>query len=72
MTTPYKDSIEMCERISELEQQNAMLVEALSELENFGELVLSEIDSSQTGWYFQFQAKLQQAKKALAAVKEGA
>jgi hypothetical protein len=53
-----------------LEEQNKALVEALSELENTGQLVLSEINSTHTGWYFQFQAALQRARKALAEGKE--
>lgn len=47
------------------------LLEALSDLENYSELVLSEIDSSQSGWYYQFQAAIQKARKALTLAKEG-
>lgn len=48
------------------------LVKQLWDLADMVSLTLSEIDDTQTGWYYQLQQHMQQSRKLLTTIEKGA
>lgn len=48
------------------------LVNQLTELTDVVSLALTELDASQTGWYYQLIQHMQQSRKLLASIEKGA
>jgi hypothetical protein len=80
MTTPYKDSVEMCERISELEQDRTILVETLEEIVNSWERYTKDFTTVSDPYGICYTATqlsgvrakaILKAKQALATMKGG-
>lgn len=48
------------------------LIKQLTELTDVVSLALTELDDSQTGWYYQLLQHMQQSRKLLASIEKGA